>query len=157
MNKPPLILWIILVLLLVTVYIWSAVSPSTDDEIVIVQTTLSSFTPTLLHEKNPLLITDKVVNVKEFIQIAFEKWATQRPLVSRGQKIKSSFAIFHSPDQVITIVIKKPKTHQEVAVIVPVNNILILPMWWEWSTDQPQPLNVIHVNTMIGALCGILL
>lgn len=153
MNKPPIILWIVLILLLTTVYIWSAVSPSTDNEVVIVQTPLASFEPDLLNEKSPVLINDKIVNIDEFISVAFKFIITSRS-VSRGQKVKSSLAMFH-PRTDTTIHVKKPKTLQEVAVIIPANNVFILPMWWEWTCATELPIT--NVNTMIGALCGILL
>lgn len=156
MDKPPIILWIILVLLLTMVYIWSAVSPSTDDEVVIVQTPLASFTPLLLNEKNPVLISDRIVNIDELISVAF-KFTSHSQVQSRGQKVKSSYAIFH-PKTDITITIKKPKTLQEVDVIVPANNVFILPMWWEWKESKEKiKIPVTNVNTIIGALCGILL
>ena len=158
------ILWIVLVILLIVVYIWSALS--TPKETIIVQTSMLSFKPELLNEKNPLIVEDRICHLDQFLQIAF-KWVTKKDVSdssnSQGsqdsQKVTSSYLVFWSNTENITITICRPGG-SPVDIILYAQNILVLPMRWTWnvmSVNESANLTIVAINTLFGLVASHLI
>jgi len=146
-------LWIILIILLVVVYVWSALS--TPKETVIIQTSVQSFRPELLNEKNPIVVEDRIFQLEQFLQIAF-KWVSIKTSSSSGNgstKVKSSYAVFWSDTSDTIITICRPNG-SPVELVLPMQNVLILPMLWTWSVTNP--CQVVTINTLFGTIMSLM-
>ena len=155
------ILWIVLAVLILTLYLWSATSYA--KETVIIQTSLESFSPDLLNEKSPILIEDRIVDIDEFINASFKWVFITRFTANNSKKNKYSYLVIHAnasnasnASNDITISTCRPGTTESVNILVPSNTILILPTGWSWSTVQgenetkSEQINVIGINTAFG-------
>ena len=155
------ILWIVLAVLILTLYLWSATSYA--KETVIIQTSLESFSPDLLNEKSPILIEDRIVNIDEFINASF-KWVFLTRLKSNdfssNKKNKYSYLVIHANANAdTTITTCRPGSTECVNILVPSNTILILPTGWSWSTGETEinkttsepKITVIGINTAFGS------
>ena len=158
------ILWIVLAVLILTLYLWSATSYA--KETVIIQTSLESFSPDLLNEKSPILIEDRIVDIDEFINASFKWVFITRFTANNSKKNKYSYLVIHAnasnasnASNDITISTCRPGTTESVNILVPSNTILILPTGWSWSTVQgenetkSEQINVIGINTAFGCCC----
>ena len=148
------ILWIVLGVLLVAAYIWSALG--TPNTTVIVQTSVEAFRSDLLNEKNPILVQDQVVDLDEFFNIAF-KWVRIQKITnsdSDEKKTMNSYLVFW-PSASTIITIQRPGG-TPVDVRLPAQNILILPMFWKYKcTSENVNVNVFTVNTIFGQVARL--
>jgi hypothetical protein len=147
------ILWITLAVLILAVYIWSATS--TAKETVIVQTSLASFTPDLLNEKNPILIEDRVVDLYQFINAAF-KWVFIKEIKSSGSDGSPSnpfsYLVLHSNSETDTHIYICRPGGSDVEMIIPAYTIFILPTGWRWSIKIQNAITILGINTLFGQL-----
>ena len=146
-----IVLWCVLVLLLVVLYCWSAISVA--KETIVVQTSIENFQPDLLHEKNPILITTPIVSIDEFVDASFKWVAITKLKVDQMQSNHNSYLLFW-PQKDTHLDIMRPGSTGHVTIIIPANNVLILPCRWTWSSDSQ--LEVVCINTCFGLLFGIL-
>lgn len=155
-----MLLWTVLAALVVFCYFWSAFAPAR--ETVIVSAPLEKFKAHMLNEKNPVLVTTPIVSVDEFIAAAFKLVSVKRIEGDRGKNMYS-FLILHPTQKDAQIDIQRPGAAAPVRVLVPANNVLILPFLWSWScwggeagagTSASAGTEIVRVNSALMALVG---
>lgn len=165
-----MILVIILILLLVIFYIQQYLSYS--KEFSIIQASISKITCTYLFEKNPIIITEPLVNPSILTSTLFKYLYIHKNQKSVDcfdtfMRIRTKYLVLF-PEHDMTLQIAHPKTSkiiksnnvnkiQYVDIILRKNQTMILPMYWWFQIPKDTKVNAIYLHDIISYVFGKLL
>lgn len=155
---------IMIAIALMLLYVHYAMKPK--NEINIIQIGLHSITDSTLYEKQPIIIEDRVVDVKDVVNTLFKYQYVYKSefLLEPDSKIYTNtqkFMIVYNPseqdDAYVTIASpNQSDTIPSIDMILPANNILILPYKWtivcnreNEEATHSHSLQVILLNDLI--------
>ena len=148
-------LWVIIVFLLALIYIRYYTTPSRYPELV--QTTLALCTPELLSEKNPILLTDRVVNHADLLGTVFKyqyaRSSVPAPLRGGANKMKTDARftlIYTTMASNVVVDIELPNTHHQMRVLLRVHETLVVPP--RWTIRPAADVTVIKLYDMFHVL-----
>nr|QOI90378.1 hypothetical protein HWQ62_00241 [Pyramimonas orientalis virus] len=135
------------IIVIICSYAYMSLKPRSDFQII--QSQLCNVYDSVLYEKYPILLNDKLVNVEDLCGTLFKyQYVFKRVSVHSKNEIMKSyskFVVLHNNTTVDTnITLSNPKGSQ-VNMIVPAYNVLIVPYLWGISGND-QGMDCIHLN-----------
>lgn len=135
----------IVIILLILFYFQCSLKKKTD--IQILQTSLNNFSDSLLYEKYPILIYDKIVNSKDLLSTIFKYQYTFKKEEKYELYNKNRFLIiYNNNDKDITISISN-KNDIYVDIKLKQNNVIILPAFWYYKLSDD--IELIGLNDFV--------
>lgn len=125
---------IILVILIVLIYIKSLFKIPQD--FTLIQVDLTNIHPDHVHEKQPILVYDKIVNPIELLTTVFKYYFISIKKISEQQQknisvVKNTFLILHARNPNAFVNIKHPKQNQVITINMNKYNVLMVPYKWK--------------------------
>lgn len=124
-------------------------------ELIISQATLDKVDDTLLLERNPIVISDSIVNCDEMIKNVFSyMYVANRPVQVNGEnentleKNKFQYLVFWSQEGDADVIIQHP-TKGYVMIKLHVGNILILPWAWKYQIKKRGELKLYGLHSIM--------
>ncbi len=151
--KTQIILGAVLVLLSMIVYIKCAMAD--NPELVVIQTTLASFTPELLLEKSPIVISDRVIDVNELIASSFRYMHASAKTITvtldNQVKNKYKYIVLHSPAQGCSVQLVHPlSASMTTQIILHPHTVLVIPMSYVYTVHDALPEAAIGMHTVLS-------
>lgn len=143
---------IVFLILLIILYLQSYLKP--DNEYTIIQTYLDKLKIDTLYEKHPIIIYDHIYDpytlLKSLFAYSYTFHTSKNYTANQIYITKSKFTLLHNDSQNTTIHLVSPKYKldtkktmneqssdvQYVTVILKQNQILILPLFWQFECNQ---------------------
>lgn len=141
-----MIVVVILLILLTLFYIVQ--STKTNEDVQIIQTTLSTITDDIIREKYPIVIQDEPVDIDDVVKTVFkyEYMFLKKNVINRKKlhRIQGKFCIIQNINQNNIILKTKNKNDYFVDIILSPLTVLVLPFRWYLMCDN-YDLNIIEL------------
>ena len=139
-------------IVLLVFYISNAVAD--NPELIVVQTTLASFTGDLLYEKSPIVITDRIVNVDELIASSFKyMYASAKHVdvtIDKQEKNKYKYMVLHSSLKGGAVLLTHPLTSESTQIIMHPHTVLVIPKSFGFVVQGAVPEKVMGLHTVLS-------
>lgn len=143
----------ILVFLIIIVYICGILK--VPKEFTIIQTSLVNLNDDLILEKNPIVISDAIVDCAQLTQTAFSYlyiYKTSNPIIKKTNQY--SFLLIRSKDE-SEVLIQHPKNNLQSLIKLHFGNILILPLGWKYLIKKNN-VQIIGLHTISSFIASFI-
>ena len=127
-------------------------------EIIISQASLDKIDDTLLLERNPIVISDSIVDCTQIIQSIFSYMYIAKKhvnITNNFEKNKFQYLVFWALQEDIDVVIKHPTLHEFVMIQLYIGNILILPWACKYQIKKGNTLIIIGLHSIMTFTLGL--
>ena len=116
--------------------IYIASTKHINDDFTIIQLPLRSLTDDVILERNPIVISDSIVDCEEFISITFRYMYIKKTNITPNALFTINpyqYLIVHVKSDVNEVTVTHPKTGVSTIIKLYPGNILILPWQWKYN------------------------
>lgn len=131
---------------------------SVKPEFDIIQTSLSDFKPSMLTEKTPIILQDRVVDVEDLVCKLFRYHYLWRTVREKHNAFKvpcniARFAVIQSRASDSTITLRNPLFENIARIQLHTDQVLIIPRKWEYTVEKGNVKEVL-LRDIISCLFG---
>lgn len=150
-----LLFWTILFLLLVSFYMICSTKRKQDFQII--QTPIRSLTDSMLHEKYPILVHDRVSCMSSLLRGVFRfQYLFSEALVNRidssaedfSTKVKTRFLLLRNREEGESHLRIGLHESSMISMTADPHNVLILPAGWYFNLDAPDSWELLALNDL---------
>jgi hypothetical protein len=122
----------------------------------LIQVDLKNIHADIIHEKQPILIYDKIVDPKELMNTVFKYFFISIKKVENLKKNvfdnKNTYAIIHAKSENVDVEIKHPKFQDIMRVKMAKHNVLMVPCKWKIDIKSKNFFEIYFANSFITKL-----
>ena len=119
---------------------WIMGKLKTTQTFTIIQLDVNKLTDSLILEKNPILITSKIVDANDVIKTNFKylyMFKTEIENIQSIYKIHYQYLVIHNNCSYVSeLLLEHPKNKRQIMVKLYPYNILIIPMFWKIKINK---------------------